>query len=173
MFDAELRERRPDHLVIPMIGLVEKGLVRRASHRGDVAHGEGEYGGRALRYVGDAARELLTAHGPDTRAVDADLSGAGDKDPREALDQRRFAGAVRPQQTQHLARLERKGYFLKDPPSAVGEGEIFNGEPHPRHPARRRMSSIAKNGAPMSEVSIPSGISFIVRARAALSIRIR
>ena len=87
----------------------------------------------------------------------------------KAAQQRGLAAAVAAENREQLAAPERERDVAEDPASAEGDAGLLDPD-HCRHPAVWvRTRSIAKTGAPMIAVMIPSGISAAVAVRATSS----
>ena len=75
----------------------------------------------ALRRLRDAeARDVVGRHGGDVAAVEADRSRAGARRTEDGHHQRRFAGAVRADQRDDLALVDRDIDALERDDIAVG-----------------------------------------------------
>src|SRR5262249_2396529 len=107
MRDAELVERAVrDHAVVGRRA-AEEAAMRRATHQ---HHGlDREREGRVvdLLYIADAACALANREGVERAAVDLRFPGERLEDAKQRLEQRGLATAVRAEQRQHLALLER------------------------------------------------------------------
>ena len=94
------------------------------------------------------------------------------EDAEQRLEQRGLAAAVRAEQRQHLALLERDVEPAPDHAVAIADGEIAARERHDQFlcmPASSQM----KNGVPITAVRMPSGISIGAMVRASVSISSR
>ena len=89
----------------------------KASHQHDVEHGEVERRVRFLRHDGDAARQLAPRPVGQRPAVEGDRPGGGVSDAAQQLEQRRLAGAVRAEEADELAAIDRERHAV-DAPSA-------------------------------------------------------
>ena len=125
-----------------------------------------------LRHIGDAARALADRKGTERAAVDLSLAGQRLEDAEQRLEQRGLAAAIRAEQRQHFALLERDVEPAPDHAVAVADGEIAASERHDQFlcmPASSQM----KNGVPITAVRMPSGISIGAMVRASVSISSR
>jgi hypothetical protein len=125
-----------------------------------------------LRHIGDQPCALTDGNATQRAAADHDITCTGRENAEEGLEQRGLAAAVRAEQRQHLALLERNVEAATDHAVAVADGEIAPGKAHDQvrcMPASSQM----KNGVPMTAVRIPSGISTGAAVRASVSMKRR
>ena len=83
-----------------------------------------------LRHVGQNARALADRIDTERAFAQPHLAGLGLEQAEQRFQQRGLAAAVRPQQRQHLARLERDIEPAPDRVVGVADGEIVAGEDH-------------------------------------------
>ena len=125
-----------------------------------------------LRHVGDQPCALVDRDRGERTSADRDFAGARRQDAEQRLEQRGLAAAVRAEQRQHLALLERDVETAPDFAVVIADGEASAGERHDQvfcMPASSQM----KNGVPITAVRMPSGISTGAAVRASVSMNNR
>src|SRR5262249_20093960 len=150
----------------------EEIAMRRAAHQHYAIDGEGEGRHMHLRHVGDEPCTLTDGNACERASADRHIAGAGRENAEQGLEQRGLAAAVRAEQRQDLAPLQRDVEAATDHAIAVADGEIAAGKAHDQvrcMPARSQM----KNGVPMTAVRMPSGISTGAAGRASVSMKRR
>src|SRR5271167_582562 len=119
----------------------------------------------ALGKIGDPASALggrIIAKRPPPAAHQ---SSRGSQQMGKDAQEARFAGAVRPDQPDELAALDRGVDPVQHGSSPEPDGDALRFEPHQIASRRRRSTSSRKNGAPISAVRTPSRNSGPVRSQ--------
>jgi hypothetical protein len=132
--------------------------VRVSAHHDDLADGQRERDLDGLREHGAALREFDLARALNVRAPVLDAARVRAHQPREHLDESRFARPVRADYQMKFAGLEPDRHAREERTAADAEGDVAGFE-HPQNTYRRRRSSRRKTGTPTAEVTMPMGSS--------------
>ncbi|MPN36459.1 hypothetical protein SDC9_183968 [bioreactor metagenome] len=108
-------------------------------------------------------------HSADGGTVDEGFAAFPAQQAHHAAEQSGFAHAVGSKNRQHFPAVHRKGNITQDRGIAITKGALSDGEIHSFAPPVLRSSKM-KKGAPIKAVSMETGISAAVAARAAVSI---
>ena len=139
----------------------ERGQRVRRAHQHRVAHGEAERHPVRLRDIGDAVRALARGERACVRPVDHDRAGIALLFAQDAAEQGRFADAVRSEDRKQLAGRGVECDARKHRRFLICKAEIANGKTHSVFSFRSK--SQMKNGAPITAVRMPIGISVASR----------
>ena len=147
--------------------------MRQAPEGDDLADRQRERQLDELGDDGDAPRDGLPVETADRVAVERDATAARFEDAGEDAQERRLAGAVRPDEGDPLARLERQAGIGHDRPVAERDRDRVRGEDraHSSYPEWVWWSRTRKNGAPRMAMTTPTGRS--PRSRATRSAETR
>ena len=135
--------------------------MRQAPERDDVADGQGPGHAADLRQVGDAAGARDAAHAADRLVAERDRAGRERHEPGDRPQQRRLAGAVRPDDDAELARPEGEVEAGQRLAAAEPDRKIADEDFGRAHAAtsasspRRRAMIQRKTGTPRSAVRTP------------------
>src|SRR4029079_1751852 len=147
-------------------------LVRQPAEGHDLLDRGREWQRWQLGHDGEATRDPGPIQSPDRRAAELDHAGRGLDQPRDDAPERRPARAIRADEGDPLAGRNVEIDVTQRRPPAVSHGEALDAD-HSSYPARGRRTRKRKNGAPMTAVTTPTGISPTSRAaRSAATIRI-
>src|SRR5262245_41042414 len=150
----------------------EEIAVRGAAHQHYAIDGKGEVRHMHLRHVGDEPCTLTDGNGRERASADRHLAGTGRENAEQGLEQCGLAAAVRAEQRQDLAALQRDVEAATDHTIAVADGEVAAGKAHDQVrciPASSQM----KNGVPMQAVRITKGISTGAAVRVSRKLEMR
>src|SRR5919201_1965520 len=162
---VDVRHGACDRVVIAVGESTEGPRVRRAAERDDLAGREREGRVERLRHQGESPRPLAIRQGADGAAVERHLAARRTHDPGERLHQGGLPGAVRADEREALAALEREVDPVDGDALAVPDREVARGEEaHRRYAARWRQSSAKKNGPPTSHAAPASAAAGMSRA---------
>ena len=164
MAHADPLDGRRDGRAIGGSRAADRVLMRQPAQRDDLLDARRERQHRLLRDDRQATRDAPSIQSGDRLAAQPHLTDDRLRHPGHGAQQRRLAGAVGPDHGDPLARRHLQVDVAKDGP-ADGSATVTPTQlDHSSYPVRVRRSRNRKNGAPMTAVTTPTGISPSSRA---------
>jgi hypothetical protein len=165
--EADPRDRRRDGRVVRRALAPQRVLVRQPAQRHDLLDAGGERQRGDLRDDRHAPGDRDPRQIRDRGSAEQHRALRRREDPGQQAEQGPLAGAVRPNDRDELAapddRLDAAQHL---PPAVAGDdaAELDHRLGHSSYPVRVWRSRSRKNGAPMTAVTIPTGMSPRIRA---------